>query len=31
MDMIALRAGYKYNYDEEGISAGVGIKYAVEG
>jgi len=31
MDMIALRAGYKYNYDEEGLSAGVGIKYAVEG
>jgi len=31
MDMIALRAGYKYNYVEEGLSAGVGIKYAVEG
>jgi len=31
MDMVALRAGYKCNYDEEGLSAGVGIKYAVEG
>ena len=31
MDMIALRGGYKYNYDEESISAGVGIKYAIEG
>ena len=29
-DMIALRAGYKYNYDEEGLSAGIGIKYAIE-
>ncbi len=26
MDMIALRAGYKFNYDEEGLTGGVGFK-----
>jgi len=26
MDMIALRAGYKFNYDVEGLSAGVGLQ-----
>lgn len=25
-DMMALRAGYKFNYDEEGLTAGVGFK-----
>lgn len=29
--MIALRSGYKFNYDEEGFSAGIGFKYAVAG
>jgi hypothetical protein len=31
MGMFAVRAGYKFNYDEEGISAGVGFKYNVSG
>ena len=31
MDMLALRAGYKFNYDEESLSAGIGIKYLIEG
>lgn len=26
MDMISLRAGYKFNYDIEGLSAGIGFK-----
>jgi len=26
MDMVALRAGYKFNYDEEGLTGGVGFK-----
>jgi long-subunit fatty acid transport protein len=30
-DMIALRAGYKFNYDEEGLAAGIGFKYGVSG
>jgi len=25
MDVLALRAGYKFNYDEEGLTAGVGV------
>lgn len=25
MNMIALRAGYKFNYDEEGLTAGIGL------
>jgi len=29
MDMFALRAGYKTNYDEEGLTAGFGINYKV--
>jgi hypothetical protein len=29
MGMFATRAGYKFNYDEEGFSAGVGFKYSV--
>ena len=31
MDMIAIRAGYKYNYDEEGLTLGAGIQYALSG
>lgn len=30
-DMVALRAGYKINYDEEDFSLGVGIKYNIGG
>lgn len=30
-DMIALRAGYKFNYDEESLSAGFGVKYTIDG
>ncbi len=30
-NMIALRAGYKFNYDEEGLTAGIGLKYSVAG
>jgi hypothetical protein len=30
-NMIALRAGYKFNYDEEGLTAGIGIKYGIAG
>jgi len=30
-NMIALRAGYKFNYDEEGLTAGIGLKYALSG
>ena len=31
MDILALRAGYKYNYDEEGLTGGVGFKYSMGG
>lgn len=31
MDMVALRGGYKFNYDEESITFGGGIKYGVGG
>ena len=31
MDMIALRGGYRFNYDEESFTAGAGIKYEIEG
>lgn len=31
MDMIALRAGYKFNYDEESLTAGIGFKSSVGG
>lgn len=31
MDMVALRSGYKFNYDEEGISFGFGLNYKIEG
>ena len=31
MNMVALRSGYKFNYDEEGFSAGVGAKLNVSG
>lgn len=31
MDMFALRAGYKFNYDEEGLTGGVGFKVNVGG
>lgn len=30
-NMIALRAGYKFNYDEEGLTAGVGFQQTVGG
>ena len=30
-NMFALRAGYKFNYDEEGLTAGVGLKYTIAG
>jgi len=29
MDMFALRAGYKYNYDEEGLTLGAGLNYTI--
>ncbi len=31
MDLLALRAGYKYNYDEEGLTLGAGIQYGLSG
>ena len=31
LNMIALRAGYKFNYDEEGITAGVGLNTDLSG
>lgn len=31
MDMFALRGGYKFNYDEEGLTGGVGFKVDVGG
>lgn len=31
MDMVALRTGYKFNYDEEGLTFGGGIKYGMGG
>ena len=31
MDMVALRAGYKFNYDEEGITAGAGLRFDMGG
>ncbi len=31
MNMVALRGGYKFNYDEEGLTAGGGVKYGVGG
>lgn len=31
MDMIALRGGYKFNYDEEGLTFGVGFSPSVAG
>ena len=30
-DLLAVRAGYKTNYDEEALSMGFGVKYAVGG
>ncbi len=30
-NMVALRAGYKYNYDEEGLCAGIGVKHTFGG
>ncbi len=30
-DLIALRAGYKFNYDEEGLNLGFGLKYGIGG
>lgn len=31
MDMFALRAGYRYNYDEEGLTFGAGLNYMLSG
>ena len=31
MDMFALRAGYKFNYDEEGVTAGLGFQQQLSG
>ncbi len=31
MDMLAVRAGYKYNYDEEGLTLGAGLNYTLSG
>jgi len=31
MDMFCLRAGYKFNYDEEGLTLGGGIRYSAMG
>ena len=31
MDMFAFRSGYKFNYDEEGLCAGLGFKYTISG
>lgn len=28
-NIIALRSGYKFNYDEEGITAGIGLKFTI--
>jgi hypothetical protein len=30
-NLIALRAGYKFNYDEEGLAAGIGLKHTIAG
>jgi len=30
-DLIALRAGYKFNYDEEGLNLGFGLNYGIGG
>lgn len=30
-DLLALRGGYKFNYDEEGLSLGFGLKYPIAG
>ncbi|ARA92420.1 hypothetical protein AWN76_004050 [Rhodothermaceae bacterium RA] len=31
MDMVFLRGGYKFNYDEEGLTAGIGVKLGLAG
>jgi hypothetical protein len=31
MDMFSLRGGYKFNYDEEGLTAGLGVHYNFSG
>ncbi len=31
MDIIAIRAGYKFNYDEESLTLGAGIQYTLSG
>ena len=31
MDMFAFRGGYKFNYDEEGLTAGFGFNYNLAG
>jgi len=31
MDMFAIRAGYRYNYDEEGLTLGAGLNYTLSG
>ena len=30
-ELLALRAGYKFNYDFDGFTVGAGIKHAFEG
>ncbi len=29
-DMLFLRGGYKFNYDEEGLTAGIGVRYGMQ-
>lgn len=29
-DMLFLRGGYKFNYDEEGVTAGIGVRYGLQ-
>lgn len=31
LDMLALRGGYKFNYDEEGLTGGIGFKQTIGG
>ena len=31
MKLVAVRAGYRYNYDEEGLCAGIGVKHSFGG
>jgi hypothetical protein len=31
MNIVSVRAGYRYNYDEEGLCVGLGLKYTLNG